>query len=287
MCKGSFRCPLNESISIIVLTYNGLAYTRECLQSIAGLRGTRPAVYVVDNASVDGTAESIEREFGSSVTLLRNTSNLLYAGGNNVGILRAIEDGHTGILLLNNDTFVAIDFLEQLQHAHQEKPRAILVPKIYYASQPDVLWYAGGTANLRRAQFGHRGIREKDAGQYDNLEPTDWATGCALFAPREIFETVGLLDEALGLYNEDVDFCLRAKAANFEIYYVPSARIWHKVSAAVGGNLSWKKLSLKWRSLRVLLRKHLPDRWTRASALLDFMINEPVRAAARYLQKDT
>ncbi|MBU1708333.1 glycosyltransferase family 2 protein [bacterium] len=278
---------MNESVAIIVLTYNGLAYTRECLQSIAGLRGERPAVYVVDNASVDGTAEAIEREFGNSVTLLRNPSNLLYAGGNNVGIRRALDDGHTGILLLNNDTYLADDFLKQLTQAYQKKPRAILVPKIYYASQPDVLWYAGGIATIRRAQFYHRGIREKDTGQYDAFEPTDWATGCALFAPREIFEAIDLLDVALGLYNEDVDFCLRAKAANFEIYYVPSARVWHKVSAAVGGNLSWKKLSLKWRSLRILLRKHLPDPWERASALLDFMINEPVRAAARYLRKDS
>ena len=275
---------MSDRIVIIVLTYNGLSDTRECLQSLQKLEGAQPTIYVVDNASTDGTADAITKEFGDSIIFIRNEANLLYAGGNNVGIRRALEDGHDWILLLNNDTTVASDFLEQLARASKNFPRAIFAPKIYYFFQPDILWYAGGLANLRRARMGHRGIREKDIGQYDRVEPTDWATGCALFVPREIFEKVGFLDESMGLYNEDVDFCLRAKASGFGITYVPSARVWHKVSAAVGGNFSRNKLVHKWRSLRILLRKHLPTSGARTLALLDFCLTEPTRIAALFLK---
>jgi GT2 family glycosyltransferase len=271
---------VDSRVAIIVLTYNGLQDTRECLRSLQNLQDTPPTIYVVDNGSTDGTAEMIAREFQNSVVVIRNEKNLLYAGGNNVGIRRALQDNHEFILLLNNDTTVAPDFLTQLLRANEANPNAILVPKIYYASQPDRLWYAGGIANLARGRFMHRGIRERDMGQYDKLEPTDWATGCALFVPRSIFDKIGLLDENLGLYNEDVDFCLRAKSSNFSICYVPAAKVWHKISAAMGGNLSRAKLVRKWHSLRILLRKHLPEPWARTRALLDFCITEPFRVAS-------
>lgn len=275
---------MNDRVAIIVLTYNGLSDTRECLRSLEKLDGERATVYVVDNGSTDGTADELAREFGNDIVLICNRTNLLYAGGNNVGIRRALEDGHARILLLNNDTTVAPDSLEQLVRASREIPEAILAPKIYYASHPHILWYAGGRANLRRARLAHRGIREKDAGQYDLTEPTDWATGCALFAPRVIFDKIGLLDERMGLYNEDVDFCLRAKESGFAVYYVPSAKVWHKVSAAVGGNFSRTKLVHKWHSLRILLRRHLPTAGARSRALLDFCLTEPARVAAILLK---
>ncbi len=275
---------MQERVAIIVLTYNGLQDTRECLKSLRKLQDAQAIIYVVDNGSSDGTADAIAAEFQDSIILIHNEKNLLYAGGNNVGIRRALADGHASILLLNNDTTVALDFLAHLVHVGSELPRAILAPKIYYASRPDVLWFAGGIANIRRAHFAHRGIREKDNGQYDNREPTDWATGCALFVPREVFDEIGLLDENLGLYNEDVDFCLRAKASGFGIYYVPAAKMWHKVSAAMGGNLAPAKLRSKWRSLRILLRKHLPSPWARARALLDFCVTESLRVVPLLLK---
>ena len=275
---------MRERVAIIVLTYNGLQDTRECLKSLRKLQEAQATIYVVDNGSSDGTADMIAEEFPGEVTFIRNEANLLYAGGNNVGIRRALADEHAWILLLNNDTTVAPDFSAHLVHAGEELPRAILAPKIYYATRPDVLWFAGGEADIRRAHFAHRGIREKDTGQYDKREPTDWATGCALFVPRAAFDEIGLLDESLGLYNEDVDFCLRAKASGFGIYYVPSAKVWHKVSAAVGGNLSRAKLMRKWHSLRILLRKHLPSPWARARALLDFCVTESLRVVPLLLK---
>lgn len=271
-------------VGIIVLNWNGLADTRECLQSLFQMAGPARRIYVVDNGSGDDSVEALHREFSERIVLIANQRNLLYAGGNNVGILRALSDGCSHILLLNNDTVVDEQLLTELLEASEQHPDAVLCPKIYYADRPNTLWYAGGKLNLRRARIAHRGIREMDHGQYDRLEETAWATGCALFASRKVFETVGLLDDNFRLYCEDVDFCLRAREAGFQTFYVPQARLWHKVSAAIGGNLSRAKLTRKWNSLRRLLKKHMRNPLMRGWALTDFAMTEPIRVVGAALR---
>ncbi|RPH93217.1 glycosyltransferase family 2 protein [candidate division KSB1 bacterium] len=269
--------PDTTRIAIIVLNWNGLADTRECLNSLFALEGEKPAIYMVDNGSTDGSAEVLQREFGDKIILIANEQNLLYAGGNNVGIQRALKDGCSHLLLLNNDTIADSLLLREFFRAEERSGDGIYCPKIYYADEPKKLWYAGGILKLKRARTAHRGIRETDNGQYDVMEETGWATGCALFAPRRVFETVGLLDESFQLYSEDLDYCLRARDAGFPIIYVPAAKVWHKVSASIGGNLSRRKLVRKWNSLRRLLRKHVPNPLTRLIALSDFTVTETIR----------
>lgn len=268
---------LQAEVGVIVLNWNGWDDTQACLESLFVLTGVRPRLYVVDNASADGSPEKLAAAYGGRITLIQNRENLLYAGGNNAGLLRALADGCSHLLLLNNDTVVDPQLITELLRAAEREPQAILCPKIYYADRPETLWYAGGRIALRRARISHRGIRELDRGQYDRMEETGWATGCALFGPRAVFETVGLLDESFQLYSEDVDYCLRARRAGFRIVYVPAAKVWHKVSASLGGNLARGKLVRKWNSLRRLLRKHLPNPLLRILALTDFLITEPLR----------
>jgi GT2 family glycosyltransferase len=263
---------------VIVLNWNGLADTLECIHSLLPQVNSGRLLYVVDNGSTDQSVLELRRLFADRIVLLANPRNLLYAGGNNVGILRALADGCSHLLLLNNDTTVAEDFLTELERAANDLGDVILCPKIYYANPADQLWYAGGEMRLRRARIWHRGIRETDHGQYNRREATGWATGCALFGSAQVFKTVGLLDTDFPLYMEDVDYCLRAKQAGFPIYYVPAARVWHKISASVGGNLSRNKLTRKWKSLRLLLNKHVPNPALRVPALADFVVTEFARA---------
>ncbi len=264
-------------VGIIVLNWNGLEDTRACLMSLRALEGPPVDLYVVDNGSTDGSVEALHREYGAAITLLANRRNLLWAGGNNVGIVRALADGCSHLLLLNNDTLVDQRLVAELLAAEAQIGPGLFCPKIYYARQADLLWYAGGKLSLRRARIGHRGIRDVDRGQYDRLEETDWVTGCAMFAPRAVFDTVGLLDESFELYSEDVDYSLRAREAGYPLVYVPAAKVWHKVSASLGGNLSRRKLVRKWASLKRLLRKHQPNILLRTWALADFMLTEPPR----------
>ncbi len=262
---------------IVVLNWNGLALTRDCINSLLLLSGPRPTLYVVDNGSTDGSSAALYREFGDKIVLIANQRNLLYAGGNNVGILRALADGCERVLLLNNDTKADTELLTELDRAVDDRGDGVYCPKIFYFQPPDRIWYAGGALSLRRARWSHRGIRETDRGQYDQFGVTHWATGCALYATRKVFDTIGLLDDNFQLYQEDVDFSLRGRDAGFTIWYVPKAVVWHKVSASIGGNLSRAKLQRKWRSQVQLMRKHVRNPVVRFIALADFVVTEVIR----------
>jgi hypothetical protein len=251
------------SIAVIVLTWNGRDLTLDCLRSLASITTPGVRTLVVDNASTDGTVEAIFARHGDRVTILQNAANLGFAAGNNAGIHRALEDGAAYILLLNNDTLVAPDFLAELLRPMQGDPTVgITAPKIFYAEPRDQIWFAGGEISLWRGTARHIGIRETDRGQHDRPREIDYATGCALFARREVFERVGDLDPAYRAYFEDADFCLRARAAGFRIRYVPTAKVWHRISASTGGQLSRRKISRKLASARRFFARHArPYHW--------------------------
>jgi hypothetical protein len=165
-----------------------------------------------------------------------------FSGGNNVGIKLALESGNDYILLLNNDTLVKPDFLEELtKTAKSGNKIGIVGPKIYFApgfefhkerykknERGSVFWYAGGEIDWENMYASHRGVDEVDIGQYDNKGKTDFVSGCCMLVKREVFEEIGCLDDQLYLYLEDLDFCLRAKEAGYKIIYEPRSEIWHK-----------------------------------------------------------
>ena len=114
------------------------------------------------------------------------------------------------------------------------------------APPSDRIWYGGGRCRPWLAHSSHRGLRERDRGQYRSIEDTGYLTGCCLLATAEAWRKVGLLDERYFIYAEDADWSLRARAAGFRLLFVPTARLWHRVSAssanATGGHSmsAWK-----------------------------------------------
>jgi glycosyltransferase involved in cell wall biosynthesis len=130
--------------------------TLDCLESLDRLTYGNIDVIVVDNASTDGTAAVIEERYGGRITTLVNRANLGFSEGNNVGIRHAIEGGADYILLLNNDTLVDPNLVDQLVEVISKTPEiGIVGPKIYYASPPDQIWFAGGEVHLFRGTARH------------------------------------------------------------------------------------------------------------------------------------
>lgn len=249
-------------VACIVLTWNAKATVLECVASVSRLTYPNLDLVVVDNASTDGTADAVTRAFPSA-TVLANDRNLMWSGGNNVGIEYVLSRGADYVLLLNNDVVVHPDLVTELVRAGESDPRiGVLGPKIYYhePSQPDGgrrIWYAGGQILLWRGLARHVGIRETDRGQYDVPGPTGYVTGCALMVKREVFEQIGLIDTSFTAYGEDMDFSYRACRAGYELRYVPSAVLWHKVSASFG-LLSRRKITQKARSHATFFWRHSP-----------------------------
>ena len=146
------------------------------------------------------------------VTILEQTANTRFAGGNNIALRHAIRSGGELFCLLNNDTIVDPEMVTWLVRAWQSIPEAGMVsPRILYHSAPDRLWYAGGSISMWTGTLRHLGIREADGWGPGQITETGFATGCCLLTGREVVETTGFLDESFFIYTEDVDWCLRAR----------------------------------------------------------------------------
>lgn len=262
-------------LGVLVLNWNGLSDTRACLDSLLPVPNW-VQIYVVDNGSADNSVCELKSEYGTQITVIETGANLLFAGGNNYGIRVAMQDGCDAVLLLNNDTTVEKSTLSSLFEAANRHPGALLCPKILYWTTRDIIWYAGGI--WENGRISHRGIRARDEGQFDHEELTAWGTGCALWIPRKVIDKIGLLDEEFKLYYEDVEYCLRAKQAEVDTFFVPSSRVWHKVSASLGGHGSLRKQKRKFNSLGLLMGKIGVPPFVRLAAYIHLFLLDPVRA---------
>jgi GT2 family glycosyltransferase len=224
------------NVATVVLSWNGRDDTLACLESLAGLDWPRHHTIVVDNGSTDGTVAAIEAAHPDA-TVIATGRNLGFAEGNNVGLRAAMEAGADYVLLLNNDTLVARDLLRQLVAEAERRPDAgAFCPLIYYLDEPDRIWYAGARFDARRGHNGrHTGYGERDTGQYDRPREIGRATGAAMLVRRAVIDEVGLLDGDLFLQVEDVEWSLRMRQAGWRVFFVPAAKVWHKVSVATGG----------------------------------------------------
>ena len=233
-----------RTLAVVVLSWNGAALTRDALRSLMACRvpeAWRIHMLVVDNASTDGSPQMVRDEF-PQLELLALAENRRFAGGNNAGIQRALELGADAVMLVNNDVVADPGLVEKLIAALGDEPTAAAAaPLIYFAPPSDRIWYAGGRCRPWLAHSSHRAIRERDHGQYRSIEETGYLTGCCLMAKGEAWRSVGLLDERYFIYAEDADWCQRARAAGYKLLFVPTARLWHRVSASSGGAMNaWK-----------------------------------------------
>ena len=216
-------------IAIVILNWNGLLDTLECLRSIQKIVYPNYMVVVIDNGSKGNDAEIIRKKFGNFVCVIQEEKNLGFAGGSNVGIRWALCSGAKYVLLLNNDTVVDPNFLTELVNISQNDTQiGIVGPKIYYYEQPNRIYSAGGRVNFWTGNAPRIGIREIDDGRFDNIEEVDYVCGCALLIKEKTIKTIGLLSEIYFAYYEETEWCQKARKAGFKVVYVPKARIWHK-----------------------------------------------------------
>lgn len=227
----------NNLISIIIVNWNGKEVTIKLLESIGEQTYQNYEVIVVDNHSSDGSVKALqyieEHPASPNLKLIVNNHNEGYVGGNNIGISQAKGDY---ILVLNNDLTLDSTFLEELI---KDKDKAdILGVKNYYASSFDTLWSVGSKVNKWTMKASLVGIKEKDKGQYDKGYTPKHIVGSAMFAKREVWDSIGHLNPDYFCYYEETEWQTRAKLAGFSINWCPTARLWHKVAYSSGGGSS-------------------------------------------------
>ena len=216
-------------VSIVILNWNGLEDTEECLESLKRITYPNYEVIVVDNGSTGDDVKVLRDRFGEYIQIIENDRNYGFAEGNNIGIRHALEGDFKYVLLLNNDTTVAADFLSELVNIAESDPKIGLAgPKIYLYREPNRIWFAGGKISLF-SRSSSRGLNLIDRGQFNRLDYVDFISGCCMLIKRRVLDSAGLLDPVYFFAMEDVDMSLRATQAGFSNVFVPASKIWHKV----------------------------------------------------------
>lgn len=240
-----------KKVFAVTINYNKEDVTHDWLNSMQKIEtiGFTLDLVIVDNASkIPFVLEKKQRH--ENVHVIRSEDNTGFTGGNNIGMQFALNKGADYILIINNDTFADKDLVKNLLSTLESNPKiGMTTPKIYFAKGHEfhkdkyknedlgkVFWYAGGYTDWANVRSVHRGVDEVDHGQYDKNELVDFASGCCMLIKREVLKKVGLFDKRGFMYYEDAILCERIKRAGYEIWYVPSAKLWHINAASSGGS---------------------------------------------------
>lgn len=246
------------NISIVILNWNGINDTIECLESLRNIDYDNYNVIVVDNGSKENEAEILNNKYGDRIKIIKNDKNYGFAEGNNVAIRSILTDNDIKyILLLNNDTVVEKYFLKELIKISEINENiAIVGPTVYYYDQKNLVQSAGGTINMwtgRRKVIGYKKLEDE---LNLKIQEVDYVTGAALLIKTSVVKKIGTLDPEYFTYTEDIDWCYRAKKAGYKIYHVPSSKIYHKESASTGGHMNPRVLFYIYRNSLIFMKKN-------------------------------
>jgi len=221
-----------RKVSIIILNWNGVKDTIECLESLKKITYPNYDVIVVDNGSSGNDVEVLRQKYGDRIYIIENDKNYGLSKGRNIGIRYALERGADYMQILDNDIVVAPDFLTQLINVAQTDPNiGVAGPKIYHYEQPEKLGYAGRYMNYWTGFVVDRAKGKTDCGQFEDITDVDYATGGSMLISRNALLKVGLMDERFFFWYEDIEFCTRVIRGNFRVVFVPQAKMWHKGSS--------------------------------------------------------
>lgn len=209
-------------IAVVILHFGQLLTTKNCLQTLKQKIGSHRLI-LVNNTSADLSSLT---KIIPGTQLLNNPGNLGFALGVNQGIKRALADRRVGaVFLLNNDLTLSFGSFNQLELIFAKVSTAgIVAPILHHPGGYD--W--GGRLNRWTGMVKHKNWVNKPK----TLQSVQHLAGAAMLIKREVFEKIGLFDERFFLYFEDLDFCLRAKAAGYTLHLTPDVVAEHQVSAS-------------------------------------------------------
>jgi GT2 family glycosyltransferase len=232
-------------ISVIIPNWNGARHLPTCLDSLRRQTYPHVEVIVVDNNSSDDSLALMEREY-PEVRVIRLNENRGYAGGVNTGIRAA--QGEI-IVVLNNDTEADPRWLAELSAGLERHPKAgAATSKMLLFDEREIINSVGDFYTVEGIP-GNRGVWQRDEGQFDEEEKVFSPCGGASAFRRSMLEDLAskgqdqadppeVFDEDFFAYCEDVDLGWRAQLAGYQCLYVPTAIIYHRLSATGGGRIA-------------------------------------------------
>ncbi len=216
-------------VYVVLINWNGYVHTAACIKSLQKSTYENFKIIVVDNGSKNNQADRIKKAF-PKITLLKNKANLGYSVANNQGIKLALKNGAEYIFILNNDTVVEKNCIQNLLgYCSKNKFSGIVAPKILFY-KTNIIWSLGGHHQPITTIPRLNGQGKPSAKIKKEVIKPEFLTGCALFIHKNVFNKVGMFDKDYFAYHEDIDLSYRAKNSGLELICLTGSTVWHKVS---------------------------------------------------------
>lgn len=248
-------------LSVSIVNTNSRALLLACLDSLAG---TNAEIVVLDNASEDGSANSVRERFPDVRVIAQ--SHRAGFGANHNTVIRATTGRY--VYVLNEDTTAGDWGFEALTAYLDDHPRvAALGPRIVYPDGrlQDSAWRFPTplVSTISLATLGRLGVTQSRG---DEPRAVDWVMGAAVILRREALDEVGLFDESFFLYSEEVDLQARLHRAGWEVHYFPRVSVVHHESQ-FSADIPERRINEMWRSRHRYWRKHHSGAGARVAAL--------------------
>ena len=234
--------PPRNRIAAFTVNWNNAEDTIDCLNSLLSCEIPLD-VYVVDNASKDNSLTRIKSNF-SDLNIIESDKNLGFSGGANLALREIISKGYNRILSINNDATLSLGTISKLsQILDRDDSIGMISPWIVYPDTNEI-WFAGG----RYLSWIGMTMHEKKGKQLpsrrkDSAVDSGYVCGCCVLYRSELLVDVGLFDENLFMYGEDLEHSLNSIRRGWRICTLPSVVIEHNASSSTGSDNS-KKFSI-------------------------------------------
>lgn len=251
-------------VGICLVNFHQPELTLDCLHSINKQVYQNINIYLHDNQT-KGELTPKQRKVFHHLTYTTSTQNLSYTKANNLLIKKALEDKCDYILLLNNDTTIEPKLIEICIKVFRQNPQiGGLTSVITYYKPKNKIWYAGGILIEQLILTKHKLVNQSvtKLAKLPPIQSTDWITGCCFFIPSTTINKIGLLDENIFAYLEDVDYSIRIKKAEMELAIINQPLVSHHISSTIGkigtNVFTDKKLKFQLKNSQYLIHKYDP-----------------------------
>jgi GT2 family glycosyltransferase len=222
------------SVAVILVNYNGLEDTVECLASLRAITYPNFSVIVIDNGSSVNPIPMLSAEF-PEVRFVRSEKNLGFTGGNNLGLANALEGDPKYVLFLNNDTVSSPNLLSSLVEFMEGNPDVgIAGPLTFYYDAPEIVYFWGGNLdrNTGRITFIGRGKPLPESS--GDVVYCNFIEGAAIFIRADLIRTTGGFNDDYFLTSEESELCIKVADMGYRLAVLTSCPIFHKVSSSMG-----------------------------------------------------
>ena len=232
-----------EKIGLVTITFNSADVINGFLDSALNQTFQNFIVYIIDNNSQDETESIIKSYDDNRIVVVKNQENVGVAKANNQGIKLALKENCSQVLIINNDIEFEEKLIEKMLGVQNQKDCSLVVPKMMYFDTPEYIWYAGSSFIKKKGYLPiHKGMQQKDVGQFDGVYPVEYAPTCCLLVKKIVFQDVGFMDEKYFLYFDDTDFLYRVFIdGRHKLFFFSNTKFYHKVGSLTKSNEKFKK----------------------------------------------